>query len=81
MISVGMRWPTATARRSSSSTHPARLFTRNQAITALTLAERLAIGFGGGDQHVIARRENCSSDRPTHLVEADGFGTTPDADD
>ena len=28
------------------STHPARLFTRNQAITALTLAERLAAGYG-----------------------------------
>lgn len=26
------------------STHPARLFSRNQAITALTLAERLAAG-------------------------------------
>jgi hypothetical protein len=40
------------------STHPARLFGCNQAITALTLAERLAIGYGGDDGHVIAwRRE------------------------
>jgi len=30
------------------STHPARLFTRNGAITALTLAERLAAGCGRG---------------------------------
>jgi hypothetical protein len=28
------------------STHPARLFTRNGAITALTLVERLAAGYG-----------------------------------
>jgi hypothetical protein len=28
------------------STHPARLFSRNQAITALTLAERLSAGYG-----------------------------------
>jgi hypothetical protein len=34
------------------STHPARLFTRNQAITALTLAERLAIGYGNNDPFV-----------------------------
>ena len=31
------------------STHPARLFYRDQAITALTLAERLAAGFGDDD--------------------------------
>jgi hypothetical protein len=36
------------------STHPARLFTRGQAITALTLAERLAAGDGDDDPHVIA---------------------------
>ena len=34
------------------STHLARLFTRNQAITALTLAERLAVGFGDDDPFV-----------------------------
>ena len=34
------------------STHPARLFSRNQAITALTLAERLAGGSGDGDPFV-----------------------------
>jgi hypothetical protein len=34
------------------STHPARLFTRNQATTALTLAERLAAGYGDSDPFV-----------------------------
>jgi hypothetical protein len=34
------------------STHPARLFGRNQAITALTLAERLAAGYGDDDLFV-----------------------------
>ncbi len=32
--------------------HPARLFTRNGAITALTLAERLAVGCGDSDPFV-----------------------------
>jgi hypothetical protein len=31
------------------STHASRLFTHNQAITALTLAERLAAGYGDDD--------------------------------
>lgn len=35
------------------STHPARLFSRNQAITALTLAERLAVGCGDDDPFVV----------------------------
>jgi hypothetical protein len=39
------------------STHPARLFTRNQAITALMLAERLAAGSGDDDPFVIGWRE------------------------
>lgn len=39
------------------STHPARLFTRNDAITALTLAERLAGGYGDDDPFVIGWRE------------------------
>ena len=39
------------------STHPARLFSRPQAITALTLAERLAAGFGDDDPHVIGWRK------------------------
>jgi hypothetical protein len=39
------------------STHPARLFTRNQAITALTLAERLAVGYGDDDPFVIGWRK------------------------
>jgi hypothetical protein len=34
------------------STHPLRLFYRDQAITALTLAERLAAGFGDDDPFV-----------------------------
>ncbi len=32
------------------SVRPARLFSRNQAITALTLAERLAVGYGDDDK-------------------------------
>lgn len=39
------------------STHPARLFTRNRAITALTLAERLAAGYGDDDPFVKTWRE------------------------
>jgi hypothetical protein len=39
------------------STHPARLFGRNDAITALTLAERLAVGYGDDDPFVIGWRE------------------------
>jgi hypothetical protein len=39
------------------STHPARLFGRNEAITALTLAERLAVGYGDDDPFVIGWRE------------------------
>jgi hypothetical protein len=34
------------------STLPKRLLTRNQAITALTLAERLAAGYGDSDPFV-----------------------------
>jgi hypothetical protein len=34
------------------STHPARLFSRNQAITALALADRLAAGYGYDDPFV-----------------------------
>jgi hypothetical protein len=36
---------------------PRRLFTRNQAITAMVLAERLAAGFGDDDLFVIGWRE------------------------
>ena len=39
------------------STHPGRLFSRNEAITALTLAERLAAGYGDDGPFVIAWRE------------------------
>ena len=36
---------------------PGRLFTRNQAITAMALAERLAAGYGEDDPFVVGRRE------------------------
>jgi hypothetical protein len=39
------------------SGRPGRLFTRNQAITAMVLAERLAAGHGDGDVFVIGWRE------------------------
>ena len=39
------------------STHPARLFSRDEAITVLTLAERLALGYGDDDPFVIDLRE------------------------
>jgi hypothetical protein len=39
------------------SDHPSRLFTRNQAITAMVLAERLAAGYGDDDPFVIGWRE------------------------
>ncbi len=43
--------------RGSSLTTPSRLFTRNQAITAMVLAERLAAGYGDDDLFVIGWRE------------------------
>jgi hypothetical protein len=39
------------------STYPLRLFSHNEAITALTLAERLAAGYGDDDPFVKAWRE------------------------
>jgi hypothetical protein len=39
------------------SCHPGRLFTRNQAITAMVLAERLAAGYGNDDPFVLGWRE------------------------
>ena len=39
------------------SCHPGRLFTRNQAITAMVLAERLAVGHGDDDPFVVGWRE------------------------
>ena len=36
---------------------PGRLFSRNQAITAMVLAERLAAGYGDNDLFVIGWRE------------------------
>ena len=45
---------------------PRPLFSRNQAITALTLAERLAVGYGDDDPFVMAGARSCSYDRPTH---------------
>ena len=42
------------------SSYPGRLFTRNQAITAMVLAERLAAGYGDDDPFVIGWREELS---------------------
>jgi hypothetical protein len=39
------------------SGRPGRSFTRNQAITAMVLAERLAAGYGDDDPFVIGWRE------------------------
>ena len=39
------------------SDHPSRLFTRNQAITAMVLAEWLAAGYGDDDLFVVGWRE------------------------
>jgi hypothetical protein len=39
------------------SDYPSRLFTRNQAITAMVLAERLAARYGDDDVFVIGWRE------------------------
>ena len=39
------------------SEHSGRLFTRNQAITAMVLAERLAAGYGDDDPFVVGWRE------------------------
>ena len=38
------------------SSYPGRLFTRNQAITAMLLAERLAVGYGEDDPFVVGWR-------------------------
>ncbi len=40
--------------------YPGRLFTRNQAITAMVLAERLAAGYGDDDPFVLGWREELS---------------------
>ncbi len=42
------------------SCHPGRLFTQNQAITAMVLAERLAAGYGDDDPFVVGWREELS---------------------
>jgi len=39
------------------SCHPGRLFTRNQAIAAMVLVERLAAGYGDNDPFVVGWRE------------------------
>jgi hypothetical protein len=39
------------------SCHPGRLFTRNQAITAMVLAERLAAGYGDDDPFLVGWHE------------------------
>jgi hypothetical protein len=43
-----------------ASDYPSRLFTRNQAITAMVLAERLAAGYGDDDLFIIGWREELS---------------------
>jgi hypothetical protein len=54
-----LREPAAADRHGTwiVSCHPGRLFTRNQAITAIVLAERLATGYSDGDPFVIGWRE------------------------
>ena len=39
---------------------PSRMFSRDQAITAMVLAERLAVGFGDDDLFVIGWRKELS---------------------
>ena len=46
------------------SCHSGRLLTRNQAITAMVLAERLAAGFGDDQPFVIGWRESLACDGP-----------------
>ncbi len=60
----GLIIATATQRsdgRWEVSTWP-RPFNRNQAITALTLAERLATGYGDDDPFVVAWRNELADD-------------------
>ena len=46
------------------SRHPGRLFARNQAITAMVLAERLAFGCGEDDPFVVGWREELGARTP-----------------
>ena len=48
------------------SCHPGRLFTRNQAITAMVLAERFTAGFGDDDPFVVGWREELGLERQAH---------------
>jgi hypothetical protein len=52
--------PRPTARAHGSRVTPAARFTRNQAITAMVLAERLAVGYGDDDLFVVGWREELS---------------------
>ena len=56
------------------SCHPGRLFTRNQAITAMVLAERLAAGYGDDDPFVIGWREELGSSYAVADVTQAGCG-------
>jgi hypothetical protein len=56
-----------------ASTHPARLFNRSQAITALTLAECLAVGFGDNDPFVMSWRKEQAA-LPTSVPRVDITG-------
>ena len=56
------------------SCHPGRLFTRNQAITAMVLAERLAAGYGDDDPFVLGWREELGSSFAVADVTGAGCG-------
>ena len=53
---------------------PCRLFDRNQAITAMVLAERLAAGFADDDPFVIGWRAGSMTDRLIRITTALGDG-------
>ena len=58
---------------------PRRLFTRNQAITAMVLAERLAAGYGDDDLFVIGWREELAArdQRNTNGLQRQYFPKAP----
>jgi hypothetical protein len=56
------------------SCHPGRLFPRDQAITAMVLAERLAVGYGDDDPFVLGWREELGSSYAVTDVTQAGCG-------
>jgi hypothetical protein len=56
------------------SCHPGRLFTRNQATTAMVLAEGLAAGYGDDDPFVLGWREELGSSYAVADVTQAGCG-------